>query len=175
MTPDDMANTPRVEVRRSARRRRTVAAYRDGDTVVVLIPARFSAAEEQAWVTKMVDRLRQRRRRRYRSDDDLIRRAHDLVERYFPVPVSPTSVRWVGNQRSRWGSCTPADGTIRLSERLLGLPDWVIDYVLIHELAHLHEPNHTPKFWELVDNYPSAQRARGFLEGLAAARSAGAG
>jgi len=47
-------------------------------------------------------------------------------------------VRWVDNQRSRWGSCTPADRTIRLSRRLQDMPAWVIDYVLVHELVHLH-------------------------------------
>jgi hypothetical protein len=80
------------------------------------------------------------------------------------------SVSWVTNQNSRWGSCTPADGTIRLSSRLLGMPGWVIDYVLLHELAHLVQPGHGPKFWSLMEGFPRTERARGFLEGFAAAR-----
>lgn len=78
-------------------------------------------------------------------------------------------MRWVTNQGMRWGSCTPSDGTIRLSSRLRGMPQWVIDYVLVHELAHLLEAGHTPRFWALVDHYPQSERARGYLEGVAAA------
>jgi len=82
-------------------------------------------------------------------------------------------VRWVDNQNSRWGSCTPTDRSIRLSRRLQGMPSWVIDYVLVHELAHLLEAGHTPEFWEWVDRYPKAERAKGFLEGVAAASHLG--
>jgi hypothetical protein len=82
--------------------------------------------------------------------------------------MQPSSVRWVGNQRARWGSCTPSDGSIRISTRLRGLPSWVVDYVLVHELVHLRIPGHGPDFWVLVDRYPRAERARGYLEGVAA-------
>jgi predicted metal-dependent hydrolase len=167
----DLAPRTMVQVRRSTRRRRTVAAYRDGDTVVVLIPARFSAAEEREWVQKMLVRLdsRERRTRRGRGDAELEARARQLAKLYFDGTIHPVSVRWVSNQRGRWGSCTPGDGTIRLSDRLRTMPGWVIDYVLVHELAHLRAPGHGPDFWALVDRYPRAQRARGYLEGVAAA------
>jgi hypothetical protein len=167
----DLAPRPLVQVRRSTRRRRTVAAYRDGDTVVVLIPARFSLAEEREWVQKMIARLdsRERRSRRGRGDAELETRARQLAKLYFDGTLAPVSVRWVSNQRGRWGSCTPGDGTIRLSDRLQSMPGWVIDYVLVHELAHLRAPGHGPDFWSLVDQFPRAQRARGYLEGVAAA------
>jgi hypothetical protein len=74
---------------------------------------------------------------------------------------------------ARWGSCTPADGTIRVSERLREMPGWVLDYVLVHELAHLLVPGHGADFWELVGRYPRAERARGYLEGVAAAAGLG--
>jgi predicted metal-dependent hydrolase len=152
-----------------------VAAYRDGDTVVVLIPARFSSAEEREWVQKMLARLdsRERRSRRGRGDRELEARARQLAKLYFDGTITPVSVRWVSNQRGRWGSCTPGDGTIRLSDRLRAMPGWVIDYVLVHELAHLRAPGHGPDFWALVDRYPRAQRARGYLEGVAAAAGIG--
>jgi len=78
-------------------------------------------------------------------------------------------VRWVDNQRYRWGSCTPEDASIRISERVRGMPDWVIDYVILHELVHLIVPTHGSYFWALVGRYPKAERARGYLEGVSAA------
>ena len=92
-----------------------------------------------------------------------------LSERYLDGQAEPSSVVWSARQNSRWGSCTPADGTIRLSTRLQGMPDWVVDYVLVHELAHLLQPGHDPAFWALVGRYPRTERARGFLEGVAMA------
>ncbi len=161
---------PPVEVRRSPRRRRTVSAYRAEDgTVVVLLPARMSRAEEQEWVEAMIARVQRSERRRRPSDAGLEKRAVQLSERYLEGLARPSSVRWVANQTQRWGSCTPADGSIRLSARLQGMPSWVVDYVLLHELAHLLESGHTPTFWRLVERYPKAERARGFLEGVAVA------
>ncbi|MBN9620689.1 MAG: M48 family metallopeptidase, partial [Actinobacteria bacterium] len=110
-------DAPAVEVDLSARRRRTVSAYRDGDRVVVLIPARFTKAEEQEWVRRMVARVveAQPRRRAGRGDAELARRAAELSARYLDGRARPSSVRWVPPMRTRWASCTPADGTIRLS------------------------------------------------------------
>jgi len=169
-----MARTrkPVVEVRRSQRRRRTVSAYRDGERVVVLIPDRFSRAEETEWVERMLARLAAREERIRRTDDELLARARRLTARYLPDHVDdvlPASVRWVTNQNGRWGSCTPDDGTIRISHRIQEMPDWVIDYVLLHELAHLVVPSHSTRFWDLVARYPKSERARGYLEGISAA------
>ncbi|MDY7084912.1 MAG: M48 family metallopeptidase [Actinomycetota bacterium] len=169
-----MARTrkPVVEVRRSQRRRRTVSAYRDGERVVVLIPDRFSRAEETEWVERMLARLAAREERIQRTDDELLVRARRLTTRYLSDhadKVRPASVRWVTNQNGRWGSCTPDDGTIRISHRIQEMPDWVIDYVLLHELSHLVVPSHNATFWELVNRFGKSERARGYLEGISAA------
>lgn len=150
-----------------------MAAYRDDDKVVVLVPARFTRAEEKEWVAAMLARLERSEKRRRPSDARLQRRAGELSERYLDGVVSPLTVRWVDNQNNRWGSCTPSDRSIRLSTRLQGMPAWVIDYVLVHELAHLIETGHTPAFWAWVARYPKAERAKGFLEGVAAASQLG--
>lgn len=165
-----------VEVRRSARRRRTVTAYREKGRTVVLIPAAFSPAEERRWVAQMVAKLQTREERRRRSlggDDELMARARALSAAHLDGLAEPTSVRWVDNQNRRWGSCTPADGSIRLSGRLRSMPEYVVDYVLVHELVHLLEPGHDERFWAHVARYPRAERARGFLEGIELAASAG--
>ncbi|MFD8805807.1 M48 metallopeptidase family protein [Streptomyces sp. NPDC059597] len=167
-SPDGLAARA-IEVRRSARRRRTVSAYREGDVTVILIPARMSEAEERRWVTVMLDKLAAQENKRVPGDAELTARAERLSAQYFDGRARPASVRWVTNQNTRWGSCTPAEGSIRLSHRLKGMPEYVVDYVLCHELAHLLVPGHGPDFWRLLESYPRTERARGYLEGVVAA------
>lgn len=156
-----------VEVRRSRRRRRTVSAYREGGRTVVLIPASFSPAEEERWVARMVARLTTGERRRRPTDEALLAHAETLSRRYLGGHAKPTSVRWVSTMGRRWASCTPSEGTIRVSDRLRDVPDHVLDYVVLHELAHLLVHGHGPAFWRLLASYPKLDRARGFLDGLA--------
>lgn len=156
-----------VEVRRSGRRVRTVTAWREDGRTVVAIPARFTRAQEAEWVRRMLARLETQERRRRPSDDELVARAADLSSRYLQGRAVPTSVRWSANQGRRWGSCTPSDGSIRISDRVRGMPRWVLDYVLLHELVHLLHAGHGPEFWAELEAYPRTQRARGFLEGYA--------
>ncbi|MBP0449524.1 MULTISPECIES: M48 family metallopeptidase [unclassified Kitasatospora] len=158
-----------MEVRRSARRSRTVSAYREGDRTIVLIPARMSHAEEQRWVAQMLEKLAAQESRRVLGDDALAARARELSAAYLGNRARPAQVRWVTNQNSRWGSCTPSERTIRLSHRLQGMPEYVVDYVLLHELAHLLVPDHGPSFWALLEAYPRTERARGYLEGVVSA------
>lgn len=153
-----VAGTMQYEVIRSAKRRKTVQARLVDGVVQVSIPARMSAAEEQRWVTEMVARFQ---RKQATEPIDLSARAEVLAARYG-LP-QPASIRWVDNQEWRWGSCTPADGTIRISTRLAGYPHWVVDYVVVHELAHLAVGGHGRDFWALVNRYPKTERARGFL------------
>ncbi len=169
-----------VEVRRSARRTRTVAAFWENGTAVVAIPARFTAAQEKEWVQRMLAKLHrqgERRsasgRKRPTSDAALAAHAGLLSERYLGGKATPASVRWVSNQNSRWGSATPADGTIRLSDKLRPMPQWVIDYVLLHELAHLLVAGHNAAFWQLLEAYPETARAKAFLEGVSFAMARG--
>lgn len=168
LAPDLMSpvGDEEVEVRRSKRRRRTVTAYRENGRVVVCIPGHFSRAEEQRWVATMLSRLAAQEARRRPSDSELFRRAEQLSARYLQDRARPSSVRWSSAQRIRWGSCTPDDGSIRISDRLKGVPAWVLDYVLVHELAHLLVSDHSDEFWEIVGRYPQTERARGFLDGL---------
>ncbi|MDQ3107933.1 MAG: M48 family metallopeptidase [Actinomycetota bacterium] len=146
------------EVIRSPKRRKTVQARLVDGVVQVSIPARMTRAEEEKWVTEMVGRFQ---RKAATAPIDLGSRAEQLAARYG-LP-QPTTIRWVDNQEWRWGSCTPSDRTIRISTRLAGFPAWVIDYVVVHELAHLSVGGHGADFWALVNRYPKTERARGFL------------
>ena len=147
-----------IEVVRSARRRKTVQARMVDGVLRVMIPAHATAAEEAAYV----ERLRVRfERRNSAAHVNLSARAAALGRRYG-LPAA-RSVRWVGNQRTRWGSCTPATGVIRVSDRIATYPPWVLDAVLVHELAHLAHPDHGPAWRALVARYPKTERATGFL------------
>lgn len=164
---------PEVEVRRSARRRRTVSAYREGDKIVVLIPATTSKRDEAIWVQRMVAKIDAKERRTRSTDEDLMARATQLNRTYLGGEAQPAAIRWVTNQRTRWGSCTPADRTIRLSARLQTMPAWVIDYVIVHELAHLLEASHNARFHALVAAYPRTEVAKAYLDGFSAGARSG--
>jgi predicted metal-dependent hydrolase len=154
----------RVEVVRSPRRRKTITAERRGSKVVVLLPAGMTRAEERSWVDRMVTRLTERERlERLNAGRDLERRADALNERFFEGRLWWRSIRYVPNPRSRFGSCTPEDRTIRISDRVADMPGWVRDYVVMHEIAHLRAPSHSDRFWRLVNRFPLAERARGYL------------
>lgn len=155
-----------IEVRRSARRKRSIQVRREGNRTIALVPAHLPQAEADEVIARLVDRLERREKRNTVSDADLTERAAQLSMAHLDGRAIPASVRWVTNQNNRWGSCTISDKTIRLSDRLIGMPVWVVDYVLVHELAHLIEPNHSARFWSLVDSYPQTERAKGFLEGV---------
>ena len=165
--------TAEVEVRRSRRRTRTVTAFREKGRIVVAIPARFTQAQEREWVEKMLGRLEKDERRRRPSDQALAARAAHLSDLYFAGKARPSSVAWVTNQNKRWGSCTPSTGEIRISSLLRGVPEWVLDSVLVHELAHLLEANHTPRFKELASRYPRSAEATAFLAGVTWSRNQG--
>ena len=160
-----------VEVVRSARRRKTVEAWEVGGVLRVSIPARMSQAEEQHWVDEMVRRFERTHsvgRHRPRA------RVAALARRYG-LP-HPASVSWVDNQRTRGARAPPTTAPSASPPAWPTCPPWVLDYVLVHELAHLVEPSHGPAFWALVDRYPKAERARGLLiaKGLEAATSSAA-
>lgn len=64
----------------------------------------------------------------------------------------------------RWGSCTPKDN-INFNWRLIKAPIYVLDYIIVHELAHLLEPNHTPEFWNIVSiQLPHYNKAKDWLK-----------
>jgi Protein of unknown function DUF45 len=156
---------PPVEVRASAKRRSTVSASWEDGRIVVLVPSRLGSAERAAVVDELVQRLLRRAPMRHSDDDELQERARELGDRYLDS-TRANSVRWVRNQKRRWGSCSPASREIRISDRLRPVPPWVLDAVLVHELAHLVEPTHSRRFRDLASRYPRMSEADTFLHGF---------
>jgi len=161
--PDRVRSAPpepafAVEVTRSKKRRKTVSARLVGGVLQIALPSWMSKAEEAQWVREMSGRFeRKLSAERFRLDERVttLARRFDLAR--------PDSIRWSDDMRSQWGSCTPSQRTIRISNRLAAFPDWVVDYVIVHELAHLQEHGHGDEFWRLVYRYPKAERAIGYL------------
>ncbi len=147
-----------VQVVRSRRRKRTAQAQMRDGKLRVMIPDGLGDDEESKLVDEMVARAV---RKLSSAGVDLGSRARSLARKY-QLPT-PETIEWSDRQMTRWGSCTPNKGTIRVSNRLASMPGWVLDWVIIHELAHLEEANHGPRFQSLVDRYPLAERAKGYL------------
>jgi Protein of unknown function DUF45 len=163
--PATPAGWPEVEIRVSARRRKTSEARWVGGRIVVSLPAHLSGEAREKTIAWLVDRLVAKHPLRTAiGDSDLMARAEALSDRYR-IGARPTSVRWVTNQMARWGSCSYHSGEIRISHRLRSVPEWVLDAVLVHELAHLVHPNHSPAFHQLANNYRRHHEAGIFLAG----------
>lgn len=156
---------PEVTVIRSARRKRSAQArFVAGNKIEVRIPAAFTPAEERETVAQLVGKLMAKRPDAHTADE-LSARAHRLNRQYLDNQATFSQLKWVTNQNHRWASCTPATGVIRLSHRLQVVPDYVLDAVIIHELAHTFvRGGHTPEFWEWANRAPQAERAAGYLE-----------
>jgi len=125
----------------------------------------MSKREEAKLVPEMVAKVERAELKLRPSDQMLYVRALALSKELFSGLPRPTSVSWSEQMNQRWGSCTLDDGTIRLSSRLKGMPKYVLDYVLVHELAHLLEASHSERFYEFEARFRQSERAIGFLEG----------
>ena len=164
----------KVEVKRSKRAKRNVTAYRDNDKTVVTVPTRMAKRDVDAYVVELVNRLDDRDERTS-SQEALEQRARVLSRKYlgqdlFETHKVPVKIRWVTNQNSRWGSCTPNEGTIRLSHRMQRMPSYVIDSVIVHELIHLLVTDHSPAFYELMNKFPQHEKAKAYLDGYSHAQ-----
>lgn len=152
-----------IEIIRSDRRRKSVSAELKSGILVVRAPVAMGDAELAPIIENLRKRLQKRLRTLPQTNAELEKAAQHLNKQYFGGHLRWQSIRYVPNQTKRFGSCTPSMGTIRISDRLAAMPDWVRDYVVMHELAHLREANHGPGFWKLVNRYPLTERARGYL------------
>ena len=161
---------PPVRIITSRKRRRTVAARMRSGVLELLVPASMPHVERQHWAEVMTRRLERRAERSRPTDAKLEERARVLNDRHFGGRLRWKTIGFVAMDR-QWGSCAFTDGSIRIAQRAASLPGWVLEYLLVHELAHLVYSDHGREFHELENRYPLAERAKGYLLALDAMTS----
>jgi len=152
-----------ITIIRSHRRAKTVSARVVNGVLEVLAPAHISDEELTHIISRLQQRIEKKQQQKPVDDTDLADMAKRLNKTYFNNKLQWTALSWSNNQEKRYGSCTPVLKTIRISQRIATMPRFVQEYVVMHELAHLIEANHGPRFWRLVNQYPRTERARGYL------------
>lgn len=176
--PFDVSDTPVVFVRHRRARRFILRVLNDG-TLRVTLPrwgakraAKAFVEQSYAWIEKQQQLRRDQPSRSTSPADLLVQRqlsAQAAIElpplvfaRAAELGIAVTRVT-IRNQQSRWGSCSRR-GAITLNWRLVQMPPFVRDYIVIHELMHRREMNHSPRFWRHVASAcPRYQEAKTWL------------
>jgi predicted metal-dependent hydrolase len=158
-----------ILVIRSARRKKSISAYRQGGRIVISIPARLSKADERSIVPEMIAKIRSQEASKTPGEQALMARIDELLTELAPeITARPVSVSW-RSMRERWGSCTSADLSIRISDRLKLAPVYALDYVLFHEAIHLQYFDHGAEFTEVLARFEDSELASAYLDGYEAA------
>lgn len=135
-----------------------------GDTMVIRAPANISEARLNEIVNKFKQHYKKRQlKKELNRKENLSAIAQRLNHKYFDGKIEVESIEYSAQQDKQFGSCNCKAKTIRISHRLAGMPEWVRDYVIIHEMVHILQSNHSQTFWNLVSRYKLAERARGYL------------
>ncbi|MBO5518424.1 MAG: M48 family metallopeptidase [Firmicutes bacterium] len=120
----------------------------------------------QAWIRRAMDRTKEKAAKPQRTFRDADRRAFRAecaaaLERWQPLVGKRCSGFSVRDMKTRWGSCNSRSGHLNFNLKLLDMPRECLDYVVVHELCHLWEPNHSKAFWDHVERvYPDWKRVR---------------
>jgi len=161
--PSDL---PQYRVVRKERRRRSISAFRQGGVIEIHIPAKMSKRQELEIIPEMIAMVLRREGRSRKTDLQLLEIGMELLAKYLPdFNVVPASINW-RNMSERWGSCTTVDRTIRISDRLIGAPNYVLNYIIFHELIHLRIPGHDQDFYNYLNRFTDQQKCEAFLEGF---------
>jgi len=154
----------KVEIIRSARRRRTVSGRLVNGLLLVSAPLKFPQERLDKIITGFKLKFaRKKLKAELDKEQNLLELASALNAQYFGNKLKLESIEYVTAQNSKFGCCNYRTAKIRISHKIGMMPKWVRKYVIIHEMAHLIQPNHSRAFWDIVSRYKLAERARGYL------------
>lgn len=143
-----------------------MSAFRQGGVIEIHIPAKMSRRQEIEIIPEMISMVLRREAKSRKTDVELMQIGLKLLAKYLPeFEVAPASINW-RNMSERWGSCTTIDRTIRISDRLISTPQYVLDYIIFHELIHLQVPSHDQTFYTYLNRFTNQDNAEAFLEGF---------
>jgi predicted metal-dependent hydrolase len=153
-----------VIVKKSTKRKKTIQAKMKNGVMEVAAPADVT----EKHLAEVIENFRRRfakreKERNLNEQGQLLQRARKLNLKYFNGRLEFTTIRYSMAQSRSFGLCYPKRGAIHINGCLSKMPQWVEDYVIVHELAHLVHINHSKEFWELVHRYPKTERAIGYL------------
>lgn len=156
-------NYENIQIIHSSKRKKTVQSKIVENVLRIYLPENLTNNEEEKWIKTMIEKNSAKRlHKEINSEKMLKKRANELNKKFFKNRLD-FDIKFVSNQTSKFGSCTPKNRVIRISDKIASIPQWVQDYVIIHELAHLVHPNHSKKFWNVVNKYKYVERAKGYL------------
>ena len=149
------------------KRVKNVNARLRGSTLLVSAPVGMAQERLEPAVRELARKLlRRAHAARVNGEGDALALARKVAGR-FPEPPSVGRASFVTTQGARWGSYSTKTKTVRLNAALRGMPGWVLEAVVAHELAHVFHPDHSPAFWELLGRAcPETDRAEAFLAGV---------
>lgn len=157
-------NINAVKILRSKKRRRSVSGRMIKNILVVRAPENMPEIRLQEVIAELKARIERKcLKEELNKSENLASRAEKFNKRYFENKLKVNSIEYVTGQKTRFGCCNFRTGSIRISHRISSMPQWVRDYVIIHELAHLVAPDHSKAFWDIVNRYKLAERAKGYL------------
>jgi hypothetical protein len=159
----DIAGSPiGVDIRTSQRRAASSNARMVAGRLVITVPELLTFDERETAIAGLVAKVQAKLG--HSNGPDLVGRARQLSGAYLGG-VECSSIVWSANQKTLWGSCSTQRRSIRISDQLMGAPAWVLDAVILHELAHLIVPDHDADFYNLVNRYEHTKAADHYLEG----------
>jgi predicted metal-dependent hydrolase len=153
-----------IKIVRSKRRLRTVTARLHNGVLLINAPLLLSDERLGVIVANFKSKFEKKElKENLDKEHNLTAMASLLNEKYFGNKLKVKSIEYVTTQNSRFACCNYRTARIRISHKIGLMPKWVRKYIIVHELAHLIEPNHSKAFWDIVSQYRLAERARGYL------------
>jgi predicted metal-dependent hydrolase len=159
-------NISDIKITRSAKRRRTIGAQLINNIMYVYAPSNMPDEKLNTVIASFKEKFtRGMLKKKLNTEKPLKEIAQILNKKYFKnmLDISSICIEYVTGQTHKFGCCNYQSKSIRISHQIAQMPDWVRDYVIMHELAHLIEPNHSKSFWDIVSEYKLSERAKGYL------------